>query len=65
MAWLLACWQAEPLIKEKATMHQTVDQTNLKEAVKMTRREEVDAQQNENHAPQTQHECNDSNSERR
>ena len=34
MAWLLACWQAELSIKEEAAMQQTVDQTDLKEAVK-------------------------------
>ena len=42
MAQLLACWQAEFLIKGEATIHQTVDLTNLKEAVKMTKKEEID-----------------------
>ena len=42
MTWLLACQQADISLKEQAAMHQTVDQTSLKEAVKMTNREEVD-----------------------
>ena len=29
MAWLLACWQVELLIKAEATPHQTVDPTNF------------------------------------
>ena len=43
MAQLLACWWAELLIKEEAAMHQMVDQTNLTEAVKTIKKEEVDA----------------------
>ena len=43
MAGLLACWQAELSIKREATMHQTVDLIDLKEAVKMTKKEEIDA----------------------
>ena len=71
MAQLLACHQAELLIKGEATMHQTVDQTDLKETVIMTKREKVDVfvqsdtLLNENHASQKQHECNDSSSEKR
>ena len=42
MAQLLACRWAELSIKEEATTQQTVEQTNLKEIVKMTKREEVD-----------------------
>ena len=43
MAPLLACWLAELLVKEEVAMHQTVDQTDLKEVVKTIKREEVDA----------------------
>ena len=43
MAQLLACQQAELLLKGEAAMHQAVDLTDLKEAVNMTKREEVDA----------------------
>ena len=43
MAWFLACWLAELSIQGEATMHQTVDATELKEAVKMTKKEEIDA----------------------
>ena len=67
MAWLLACWLAELSIQGEATMHQTVETTNLKEAVKMTKNEEIDAfffknktWPNENHAPCKQHVCNNS-----
>ena len=42
MAWLFVCQQAELSIKGEATMHQTVDPTDLKEAVKMTKKEEID-----------------------
>ena len=42
MAWLLACQQAELLIKGTATPHQTVDPTDLNEVVKMTKKEEID-----------------------
>ena len=42
MVQLLACQWAEHLITEDATIHQTEDQTNLKEVVKMTNTEEVD-----------------------
>ena len=55
-----------------ATTHQTVNPTDLKEAVKMTTKEEIDAfsskilhGKNENHAPGKQHACNDSGSEGR
>ena len=40
---LLACHQAELSIRSKATADQTVDPTNLKEAVKTTKREEIDS----------------------
>ena len=40
---MLACWQAELSIKREATMHQTVDSTDLKEAVKTTKKKERDA----------------------
>ena len=43
MAWLLACHWADLLLKREAATHQTVDHTDLKEVVKMTKREEVDA----------------------
>ena len=43
IAWLLACWGAELLILREATTNQTVDLTDLKEAVKMTKEEEIDA----------------------
>ena len=43
MAWLLVCRWAELFIKEEDTLHQTVDQTNLKEVVKTTKKEEIDA----------------------
>ena len=43
MAWLLAHFWAELSLKGEAATHQTVDQTELKEAVKMMKREEVDA----------------------
>ena len=39
---MLACQQTELLIKEEATMHQTVDLTDLKEVVKTTKKEEID-----------------------
>ena len=42
MAQLLACWQAELLVWREASMHQTVGPSNLKEVVKMTKKEEVD-----------------------
>ena len=40
MAQLLAYWWAELSIKGEGTMHQTVDLTDLKEVVKMTKKEE-------------------------
>ena len=43
IAWLLACHQAELSIQSKATTNQTVDLTNLNEAVKMTKKEEINA----------------------
>ena len=43
MAQLLACQRVERSVKGKATMHQTVDPTDLKETVKMTKKEEMDA----------------------
>ena len=43
MAQLLACCQAELSIKREVTMHLTVDHSNLKEVVKTTKREKVDA----------------------
>ena len=43
IAWLLVCWQAELLIKKEATMHETVDLTDLKEVVNVTKKEEIDA----------------------
>ena len=42
MAQLLACQQAELLIQGEAAAHQTVEPTDLKEAVKMTKKEEID-----------------------
>ena len=42
MAQLLACQQAELLIQGEPVMHQTVDLTDLKEAVKITKKEEID-----------------------
>ena len=43
MAQLLACQQAELLIKGEATTHKTVGLTDLKETVKMTKKEGIDA----------------------
>ena len=43
VAQLLACWQAELSIKGEAATHQTVDLTDVKEALKMTKKEEIDA----------------------
>ena len=43
IAWLLACWQAEHLIEGEASTYQIVDPNNLKEVVKMTKKEEIDA----------------------
>ena len=43
MAQLLACQRVEHSVKGKATMHQRGDPTDLKEAVKMTKKEEMDA----------------------
>ena len=43
IAQLLACQQAELSIQSKAATNQTVDLANLKEAVKMTKKEEIDA----------------------
>ena len=43
MAYLLACQWAELLIQWEAAMHQTVDLTNLKEAVKTTKKQEINA----------------------
>ena len=43
IAQLLAYWQAELTIQGEAAAHQTVDPTDLKEAVKMTKKEEIDA----------------------
>ena len=43
IAQLLACQQAELWIQSKAATNQPVDMTNLKEAVKMTKKEEIDA----------------------
>ena len=40
---MLACLQAGLLIQRKTAANQTVDQTDLNEAVKMTKKEEVDA----------------------
>ena len=40
---LLACWQAGVLIQRETATNQTMDLTDLNEAVKMTKREEVDA----------------------
>ena len=40
---LLACHQAELSIRSEATGTQTVDLTILNEAVKMTKKEEIDA----------------------
>ena len=57
MAWLLACQWAEFSIKGETTMHQTVYLTDLKEAVKTTKKEERCffiqncTWLNENHAP--------------
>ena len=71
MVQLLVCWQAELLIKGETTMHQTVDPTYFKEAVKMTKKEDIhffiqnNTWPNENHAPRKQHACNDSGPERR
>ena len=42
MAQLLACLQVELFIKGEATKHQTVDLGDLKEAVKTTKKEEID-----------------------
>ena len=42
MAWLLECWLADILIEGEATMHETGDAADLKEAVKMTKKEEID-----------------------
>ena len=42
MAQLLACQQTEPLIQGEAAIHQTVDPTDLKGAIKMTKNEEID-----------------------
>ena len=48
-------------------MNQTVDLTNLKEVVKITKKEEIDTYiqnhtwPNKNHASGKQHACNDSN----
>ena len=41
MAQLLAYRQAELSIEKEATMHQTVDLTDLKEVVKTTKKEEI------------------------
>ena len=43
MAQLLAYRQAEFSVKKEAIMHQTMDLINLEEAVKMTKKEEIDA----------------------
>ena len=43
MAWLLECWQSELLVQGEAFTYQTVDPTDLKEEVKTTKKEEVDA----------------------
>ena len=43
IAQLLACWQAGLWIQREAVANQTVDPTNLSEAVKMTKKEGVDA----------------------
>ena len=40
---LLACHQAELSVRSEAIANQTVDLTNLNEAVKTTKREEIDA----------------------
>ena len=40
---MLAFKQAEPLNQSKAAANQTVDLTDLNEAVKMTKKEEIDA----------------------
>ena len=42
MDQLFACQWAELLIKGEVTMHKTVDLTDLKEAVKTTKKEEID-----------------------
>ena len=43
MAQLLVCWQAEPLIKKEATMHQTVNLNDLEKVDKLRKKEEIDA----------------------
>ena len=43
MAQLFAGCQAKPLIQEEAAMHKTMDPTDLKEVVKMTKKQEIDA----------------------
>ena len=43
IVWLLACWQAKLSIQSKAAANQTVNLADLKEAVKMTKKEEIDA----------------------
>ena len=43
IAWLMACQWAELSIQRETTTNQTGDLINLKEAVKMTKKEEVDA----------------------
>ena len=72
MAQLLTCWCAELLIKEETTLHQPVDQTNLKGSNQNDKEGRSgccfipnNPCLNENHAHQKQHECNDSNPERR
>ena len=42
IAQLLACQQAELLIQRETVTNQTVDPTNFNEAVKKTKKEEVD-----------------------
>ena len=72
IARLLACWWAELSILDwsKAAANQTVDLTNLKEVVKMTKKggdrqfHPNYAWPNVNHAPGKQHACNDSVPER-
>ena len=43
MAQLLVCQQAELSVQVETSMHQTVDLADLKDVVKMTKKEEVDA----------------------
>ena len=43
IAWLLACQRAELSIWREAATNQTVDLTDLEEAVKMTKKEQIDA----------------------